>query len=233
MHSFIPPHEIYRTQMADAKLRILAVEKVLASSKPATGYAALDMEFCFLQIRRVIEAVTFGAMIREELRYIALCGIEKNANARDHGDAAKDWQAPEILKRLVSLSPHVLPIPHKDGREVSPGLIHFDQKEIEVNHARLIDLYARSGGFLHAKSPVGQDFASLVESQRKKYVAAPAEVRRALKFLRELLWQHAAVTLEPAGLDDPRIPASPKHVWLVSFGGNSGPEVTTVVAEAV
>jgi hypothetical protein len=105
MKPVIPPHEIYRTHMAEAKLRILSAERMVAAAKPATGYAALDMEFCFLQVRRVIEAVTFGAMVREESRYAALRGIEKSTNPRDHGDAARDWQAPEILKRLVSLSP--------------------------------------------------------------------------------------------------------------------------------
>ncbi len=233
MQPAIPPHEVYRTHMADAKLRILSGERILAAEKPITGYTALDMEYCFLQIRRVIEAVTFGAMVREEYRYAALRSIEKSMNTRDHGDAARDWQAPEILKRLVSLSPHVLPIPHQDKKELSPGLFHFDRKNIEVNHARLIDLYTRSGGFLHAKNPIGQDFAALVESQRTKYIAAPVEVGRAFEFLRQLLWQHAAVTLEPSGQDDPRTPASPRHVWLINFGSNDTPEVSIALAEAI
>lgn len=104
MNSVIAPHEVYRTHMADAKLRILSAEKILAAVKPATGYVALDLEFCFLQIRRVIEAVTFGAMVREELRYAELRSIKRSANARDHGDAARDWQSPEILKHLASLT---------------------------------------------------------------------------------------------------------------------------------
>lgn len=219
--------------MADAKLRIVSSEKILAAVKPLTGYAALDIEFCFLQIRRVIEAITFGAMICEEARYAALRGIEKSINARDHGDASRDWQAPEILKRLVSLSPHVLPIPHKEGKVVSPGLIHFDRQRIEISHARLIDLYTRSGGFLHAKNPISRDFVALVEAQREKYVAAPLEVSRALTFLRQLLWQHAVVILEPSGQHDPRTPANPKHAWLVNFGINDGPDVSIVLAEAV
>lgn len=232
MKPVIPPHEIYRTHMAEAKLRILSAERIVASAQTATGYAALDMEFCFLQVRRVIEAITFGAMVREQSRYAALRGIEKITNPRDHGDATKDWQAPEILRRLVSLSPHVLPIPHKHGKEVSPGLLHFDRKKIEVNHARLIDLYTRSGGFLHAKNPIGQDFAKLVEGQRAKYIAAPHEVRRALEFLRQLLWQHAAVTLEPSGQNDPRTPASPQSAWLVNFGRDDTAEVSIALAEA-
>jgi hypothetical protein len=218
--------------MADAKLRILAAERFLSAATPLTGFAALDMEFCFLQIRRVIESITFGAMIREESRYTSLRQMEKAANARDHGDASRDWQAPEILKRLVALSPHALPIPHKKPTAVSPGSFHFDRQKIEVNHGRLIDLYERCGGFLHAKNPVGRDFLAQVNAERKKYMKAPEEARRALLFLRKLLWQHAAITLEDAGPDDPRTPASPKLAWLVDFGTAHGQEVTIVLAEA-
>ena len=232
MRAPAPPHEIYRTHMADAKIRIVTAEKIVEGKKPVTGYTALDMEFCFLQIRRVIEAVTFGAMVREESRYVALRNIEGTTNPRDHGDATRDWQAPEILKRLISLSPHALPIPHKAGKKISVDHIHFDRQDIEVNHARLIDIYTRAGGFLHAKNPIGQDFAALVEAQRSKYVAAPSEVRRTLKFLRQLLWQHAAITLEKAGQDDPRTPASPTSAWLVSFGSNAALEVGITIAEA-
>lgn len=232
MPHLVPAHEVYRTLMADAKIRILAAERVLGAKKPRTGLAALDMEFVYLQVRRIIENITFGGLVREEARYAALRGIEKTTNARDHGDPARDWQAPEILKRLVSLSPHALPIPHKAGKEVLPGLVHYDRKDIEVNHARLIDLYKRCGGFLHATNPIGEDFASDIDAQRKRYAAAPNELGRALEFLRELLWQHAAITLDAHGNEDSRTPASPRSAWLVSFGSNPGPEVTLVQAAA-
>ena len=232
MPSPIPPHEIYRTLMADAKIRTLAAEKFIGAKKPKSGLAALDMEFCFLQIRRIIEDITFGGLVREGARYTTLRGIEKAANPRDHGDPSKDWQAPEILKRLVSLSPHALPIPHKDGQRLATGIVHFDREDLEVNHARLIDIYKRCGGFLHAKSPIGEDFAADVKNQRARYVRAPDDVRSSLTFLRRLLWQHLAVTLDDPGLDDPRTPASPRHAWLVSFGKSEGPEINLTLAAA-
>jgi len=228
----VPAHEIYRALMADAKIRILAAERVLGAKKPRTGLAAFDMEFVYLQVRRVIENITFGGLVREEARYTALRGIEKSTSARDHGDPARDWQAPEILKRLVSLSPYALPIPHKEGIEVSPGLVHYDRQNVAVNHSRLIDLYKRSGAFLHATSPIGRDFAADIEGQRKRYAAAPNELCGTLEFLRKLLWQHAAITLDAHGDNDPRTPAGPLSAWLVSFGASPGPEVTLIQAEA-
>jgi hypothetical protein len=224
----IPAHEIYRTYMAEAKLRIISAEKVLGAITPISGFLALDVEFCYLQIRHVVEIITFGAMVKEESRYISLRGIENSHNPKDHGDASKDWQSPEILKKLVSLSPHVLPIPYKPATKTKSGTYHFDRQKLEVNHSRLIDLYSRSGGFLHAKNPIGQDFNTLVEKQRKSYQNAPATLKRDLKFLRQMLWQHITVTLEPAGHEDPRTPGDPKFVWVIDFGRsfNSDPTGT-------
>jgi hypothetical protein len=218
--------------MADAKIRVLAAERFLGAKKPRSGLPALDMEFCFLQIRRVIEDITFGGLVRERERYAALRGIEKAANPRDLGDPAKDWQAPEILKRLGSLSPHALPIPHKDGQRLANGVVHFDREKLEVSHARLIEMYKRCGGFLHSKNLIGEDFAADVAAQREKYVGAPDDVRRSLTFLRTLLWQHAALTLGDSAPDDPRTPASPNLAWLVNFGKSSGSEISITFAAA-
>ncbi len=226
------PLEIYRTLMADAKLRLLASERVIGAKKPRTGLQALDMEFCFLQVRRVIEDITFGALVREEKRYTALRQLEKTANPRDHGDPARDWQAPEMLKRLVALSPHALPIPHRTANQVSPGFVHCDRENIEVNHGRLIDLYKKCGGFLHGANPLGTDFATATAVRRHSYETAPQEVNRALAFLRTLLWQHAALTLDEPGSEDPRTPASPRRAWLVVFGNDASPDVAITVAEA-
>jgi hypothetical protein len=219
--------------MAEAKLRIISAEKVLDANTPVSGFLALDVEFCYLQIRRVVEVITFGAMVKEESRYISLRGIEKSHNSKDHGDPSKDWQAPEILKKLVSLSPHVLPIPHKPASKTESGTYHFDRKKLEVNHSRLIDLYSRSGGFLHAKNPIGQSFQTLVDKQRKNYQNAPIALKRDLKFLRQMLWQHIAVTLEPADCEDPRTPGDPKFAWVVDFGQSDSPEIKIIIAEGV
>ena len=38
--------------MAEAKQRILAIERIGGAAQPLSGLAALDSEFCFLQLRR-------------------------------------------------------------------------------------------------------------------------------------------------------------------------------------
>jgi hypothetical protein len=233
MDSVVAPHVIYQTHMAEAKVRILAAERILNSPMTFSEHRNLDLEFCFLQIRRIIEAVTFGAMIREEQRYTKLRGLQREANARDHGNSSKDWQAPEILKRLVSLSPHALPRPLSKPTRHSSGLVEFQNQNITVNHDRLIALYGRSGGYLHAKNPLSADFSMLVEVERKKYNQAPAEATEALDFLRKLLWNHAAITLDWTDLDDPMSLDNPRLAWIVDFGPDEGHDVSLILASAV
>ncbi len=69
MNATVPPHEIYRTHMLEIKLRLQRAEFVLRSPSPVTGLASLDAEFCFLQIRRIVEIITFCAALRDEARY--------------------------------------------------------------------------------------------------------------------------------------------------------------------
>lgn len=232
MSKTIPPHEIYRTCMAEAKLRLLAAEKISKSPAPLTGLASLDMEFCFLQIRRVIEAIAFSAMVREEERYSKHRTQQHQRNNKDHGDPSKDWHAPEILKRLISLSPYALPIPIAKVTHQDSGRVHFDQQQINVNHGRLIELYERCGGYIHGKSPLVDDFAAMVSVERAKYEQAPKEVHRALEFLRKLLWQHAVIQLDWSNLDDPKSLDGPSSAWIVDFGTNEGQDVTIVLAAA-
>ncbi len=218
--------------MAEAKLRLLAAEKVSRSQVPLTGLLSLDMEFCFLQIRRVLETITFSAMARDEERYGKLREQQQQANPRDHGDPSKDWHAPEILKRLASLSPHALPIPIAKATQQSPGLLHYDRLQINVNHGRLIELYEQCGGYMHGKSPLVDDYPALIASEYAKYAKAPVEVRRALDFLHQLLWHHAVVKLEWSNADDPKVPDGPRSAWIVDFGMPEGQDVALIIAEA-
>ncbi len=218
--------------MMEAKGRLLAAELVSQSSTPVTGLQALDMEFCFLQIRRILEAITFSAMVREEQRYSRLRKQQHQDNCRDHGDPSKDWNAQEILKRLVSLSAYALPIPIARATQQHSGITHFDRHQISVNHGRLIEMYKMCGGFLHAKSPLVADYVALVNSERAKYERAPVEIQRALEFLRKLLWHHAVIQLDWSDPNDPRCPDSPWSAWLVDFGADHGRDVIIILAEA-
>ena len=134
MSTAIPAHEIYRTHMLEFKIRLGRAEYIARSESPVTGLSTLDAEFCFLQIRRIIELITFSAALRDEARYKKLRELQKAENKRDHGDYSKDWEAAEILKRLSEISPHFLPIPIKQITNIEPGILHIDRSSTVVTH---------------------------------------------------------------------------------------------------
>ena len=82
----VPTHEMYRTLMLEIKIRLIRTEIVLQSKQPVTGLSSLDAEFCFLQVRKIIELITFSAALRDEDRYKRLRELQKVENPRDHGD---------------------------------------------------------------------------------------------------------------------------------------------------
>ena len=228
----IPPLEVYRTHMVEFKVRLICCERVASATKPTTGFDALDSEFCFLQLRRLIELVAFSSALRDEERYRALRQIQQQNNPKDHGDHARDREAPEILRRMVQISPYCLPIPLKMETKKADAAIQFDRKNISVTHGRLIEIYQICGGFLHAKNPFSQDYQAHVDKERKKYEGARKEIHKCLTFFRKLMWNHAAVSLSWTVGDDPTTAADPKTAWLVDFGSDSDQLIKIVVAEA-
>jgi hypothetical protein len=214
-------HDVYLSLMTEAKLRILTAERMTSSSTPLTGLFSLDCEFCFLQIRKIIEFITFGAMVREEQRYRQYRKTESKKPTGSAPDPTKDWNAKEILSRLVRLSPHMLPIPLGTHSQTAPGVINFDRAKLTVNHAKLIELDGACSGFIHAPNPLVEDFHAHVERQRSKYVEAPETAKKALAFLRQLLWLHAAVQLEWTDPNNASSADNPTSAWIVDFSSTA------------
>lgn len=203
---------VYHSQMTEAKLRILSAERVAFSSVSATGLSSLDIEFCFLQIRKVVELITFGAMVREEKRYRA---FRKNESEKQ--DPTTDWKATKILAKLVQLSPHMIPISLGASSTSSEEVVNFDRASEQCNHEKLIEIYEQCSDFMHVFNPLVPDFNKTVQDWRDRYDSANPVVIDYLKFLRGLLWFHAAITLDWNELNDPTTMDNPRYAWLVDF----------------
>jgi len=228
----IPDFEIYRTHMFEFKLRLTHCEKVANAPTSVIGLPALDYEFCFLQIRRMVELIAFSSVLRDEERYKRLREIEREADDRDHGDHSRDWETEAILKRLVAISPYCLPIPLKNKLNAIDGVFNFDRKNISVTHGRLIEIYKTCGGFLHGKNPFNKDFKELVSNGRRKYEGALKEIKKCTEYFRKLMWYHAAVSLEWQPGSDPKAPENPKSAWIVDFGDDATPSIIITIATA-
>lgn len=218
--------------MLEFKLRLVQCEQVASAPQPVTGLAALDSEFCFLQIRRLVELIAFSSALRDEKRYEALRKEQQQSNSKDHGDHTRDWEAPEILRRLAQISPHCLPIPLKTKATKTGSTIHFDRKSMSVTHGRLIEIYGICGGFLHGKNPFQPDYRVHVDKERKKYEDAGKEILKCLTYFRRLMWQHAAVGLSWSAGESPKGAGDPKIAWLIDFGVNTEQDIKITVAEA-
>ncbi|MEZ0208677.1 MAG: hypothetical protein ACAH17_00670 [Candidatus Paceibacterota bacterium] len=224
------PDQIYLSLMMDAKVRILNTERLLENqSKP--DCPAIDIEFCHLQCRRIVEDITFGALIREHGRYIDLRQATSKNKDLQKSDISSDWNAKEILKLLVKLSPHVLPIPISDPTKITTGTFHFERVKMEVNHSKLIEIYTQAGGFLHGMNPLKSDYWNKINDQRKKYESAHKPLVETIQFLRTLLWSHAAVTLEYSG-KNPTDLDSPKTAWILDFSPVADHEVKMIIGTA-
>lgn len=114
--------------MLEIKLRIIQSEKVVNSEKPTLDLTSFDIEFCYLQIRKIIELIVLSSLVRNQDRYKRLRELQKEKNTKDHGDYSKDWESPEMLKRLYEISPHFLPIPIRDIATKTDGSFHINKK---------------------------------------------------------------------------------------------------------
>lgn len=228
----IDPIDMYRTHMVELKIRFMNTERVAQSKVPINGLYSLDAEFCFLQIRRMIELITFSMVICDVERYKKLRQINKTENNRDHGDYQKDWEAAEILKKLSEINTHFLPIPLGKMTNCKESSFMYDRKKISVTHGRLIEIYKQCGGYLHAKNPLVENFLHLVDSERKKYERAKKDINRNLQFIRSLMWKHVAIGLEWSDSLDPRENANPNEAWVVDFGDEKSQEIEITRAYA-
>lgn len=124
----IQPHELYLQQMMEVKRRFRAIDRILGAKKPLTRDIDIDNESAFLQVRRIIELITFSAIVSDEQRYRRLRELDAAAaSGKDKGDYTADWNAADILVKLSKISPHFLPRPLGPMTVQSDGTKHFNE----------------------------------------------------------------------------------------------------------
>ena len=65
-------HERYHAAMVEVKRRLRAITRIQGAKKPRTLTLDTDNEFMWLQVRKIVELVTFGGVMADEARYAAL-----------------------------------------------------------------------------------------------------------------------------------------------------------------
>lgn len=225
----VHPHELYLQQMVEVKRRFHAADRILGAKKPLTRDLDIDNEFVFLQVRRIVELITFSAIVSDERRYQRARELDAVANAKDKGDYTADWNAADILVRLSKISPHFLPRP-LGPMEVKPdGTKHFNEAAAKVTHDRLISIYKTAGGYAHTSNPYK---ANVAELELQKKARARATLVKELAFLKSVIREHVKIGLSWAPGVDPTQLDNGETAWLVWFGDAGTDQVRMSLATA-
>ena len=224
------PHELYLQQMAEVKRRFHAADRILGAKKPLTRDVDIDNEFVFLQVRRIIELITFSAIVSDERRYRRSRELDAVNNTKDKGDYTTDWKATDILVRLSKISPFFLPRP-LGPMEVKPdGTKHFNEAAAKLTHDRLISIYKTASGYVHTANPYK---ANVTEMELLKKAEARRTLLKEISFLKSVIWEHAKIGLTWVPQTDPTQLNSGETAWLVWFGAVGTDQVRMSLAAAV
>lgn len=230
MSSLFKPHEIYLQQMVEVKRRLHAVDRILGAKNPVTQDSDLDNECAFLQVRKIVELITFSAIVSDERRYQRSRELDAISNPRDKGDYAQDWNAADILSRLSKMSPYFLPRPLGKMTEQTDGVKQFEEASAKLVHDRLIAIYKLAGGFAHVPNPYKPNGVVL---EKKKRETARAAIEKEVAYIKAAIWEHVKIGLvwDPAS-GRTQLEQS-ESAWIVSFGDKSTAQVQIWTALAV
>lgn len=216
--------------MVETKRRLRAVDRILGAKKPLTRNEEVDNECAFLQVRRIIELITFSAIVSDEQRYQRSRKLDAEKNPRDKGDYTLDWNAADILVRLSKISPHFLPRPLGPMTAQPDGTKHFSEAAAKLTHDRLIGIYQTAGGFAHTPNPYKPNGAEL---ERKKRETARIVLKKELAYLKSVIWEHAKIGLAWKPGADPTQPEDSETAWLIWFGNKDTDHVRMSLATAI
>lgn len=212
--------------MLKVKLRFLAVDRILGAKKPRTYSEDTDNEFMWLQLRQIVELISFSAIASDDARYAT-----KRAKDGGNKDYRQDWRAGKILEQLQKISPHFLPQPIGVIRVNSDGSKHLGNgAATQATLDRLKTIHQNASEFLHAHNPF--DFESEVKRAAIR-TNSREQIRTELAYLKEVIWDHYKIGLDWAAGEDPQALANSKSAWLIAFGKPEAPHITMMLAEAV
>jgi hypothetical protein len=83
--------------MLEVKRRFRAIDRILGAKKPLTKNEEVDIESAFLQVRKIVELITFSAIISDEQHYKPYRELDASKSPNDNGDYTLDCNAADIL----------------------------------------------------------------------------------------------------------------------------------------
>lgn len=128
----------YLRNMQIIKWRIRAI-KDIRTNKCHTTYSATNVEFCALQIRKILELIALSSLISD------LDVYREQLN-----DIEKKWNARLILQDIERIHPNFYPVPI----EIDPDNKYrwLDKKTPYLTKEQFVSIYKKCGKILHEDS---------------------------------------------------------------------------------
>ena len=133
----------YLRNMQIIKWRIRAI-KDIRTNKCHTTYSAPNVEFCALQIRKILELIALSSLISD------LDVYREQLN-----DIEKKWNARLILQDIERIHPNFYPVPI----EIDPDNKYrwLDKKTPYLTKEQFVSIYKKCGKILHEDSVFKDD----------------------------------------------------------------------------
>lgn len=90
---------LYLDKMQIIKYRVRAIKEII-SEKTTTSYKMTNIEFCLLQIRKILEMIVLSSLVANRDAYEAI-----------FPNAGKMWNLKNIIKDVSRIHPHFYPKP--------------------------------------------------------------------------------------------------------------------------
>ena len=140
--------EVLRTYlrlMNTVKLRYNAIRLVQAKKDYKTPYQITQIEFCVLQIRKMLETIALGSLVANRELYSSY-----------YNNLDKMWNGRLMLKDMERLNPEFYPKPITVDISKEPHDL-VNKTEGYLTKADYIDIYDKCGKLLHSESPFVSD----------------------------------------------------------------------------
>lgn len=131
---------MYLDLMQEVKNRIHSILDICIYRKTSTSFNQTNTEFCYLQLRKVLELIAFGSIV-----------MNKDEVAKQDAKFRQRYNAKYILNDIKQIHPNFFPVPLPSWREKLDFMQGLTEDSLTENE--FVELYEHCGGILHARNP--------------------------------------------------------------------------------
>ncbi|HVC59647.1 MAG TPA: hypothetical protein VND19_04685 [Acetobacteraceae bacterium] len=134
--------QTYCDYIAEVRPRLDVIQDFI-DGKATTGLEPCNVEFIFLQFRKILELIAFASLT-----------ANKDAYSAAHAKFAQHWKAKSMLGELAKVNPRFYPDPLNPPRETAPGFKHFEcPADGFMTISEFAILYDAASDLMHTRNP--------------------------------------------------------------------------------